>query len=71
MGRILARYHELEHGKDAASQLRERGLAPKDVQVVVMTHLHGDHASAISTFPDSTSSYPPPSGRSRRSPPRS
>ncbi len=53
-GRILARYHVLERGQDAASQLRDRGLSPKDVKVVVMTHLHGDHASAIASFPDAT-----------------
>ena len=52
-GRTPARYHELEPGQDAASQLRDRGLGPKDVKVV-MTHLHGDHASAISSFPDAT-----------------
>jgi len=54
MGRIMAGYHELERGKDAASQLRERGLAPKDIQVVVMTHLHAAHASAVAAFPDAT-----------------
>ena len=37
-----------------AAQLRERGIAPSDVKVVVMTHLHIDHASAISEFPEAT-----------------
>lgn len=54
MGRVLARYHELEQGQDAAAQLRGKGLSPKDIQVVVMTHLHADHASAISAFPEAT-----------------
>lgn len=44
----------LEPGEDVPSQLRERGLDPGEIPVVVMTHLHMDHASAISEFPNST-----------------
>jgi len=44
----------LEAGEDAPAQLRKRGLDPNEVPVVVMTHLHSDHASAISEFPQST-----------------
>jgi glyoxylase-like metal-dependent hydrolase (beta-lactamase superfamily II) len=40
--------------EDVPSQLRARGLDPAEVAVVVMTHLHMDHASAISEFPRST-----------------
>lgn len=41
--------------KDAvAEQLRARGIQPADVKVVVMTHLHIDHASAMSEFPNAT-----------------
>ena len=54
MGRILSRYYSLEQGEDVPSQLHARGLSPSDIAVVVMTHLHADHASAISEFPDST-----------------
>ena len=36
----------------APAQLRAKGIEP--VRVVVMTHLHVDHASAISEFPDAT-----------------
>jgi N-acyl homoserine lactone hydrolase len=36
----------------ARAQLRARGI--HDVAVVVMTHLHVDHASAISEFPEAT-----------------
>ena len=36
------------------AQLRERGLDPGEIPVVVMTHLHIDHTSAISEFPNST-----------------
>src|SRR5919204_1160436 len=45
---------EQEPGQDVPAQLRKRGIEPHDVGVVVMTHLHVDHASAISEFPDST-----------------
>jgi N-acyl homoserine lactone hydrolase len=37
-----------------SSQLRGLGVEPTDVSVVVMTHLHSDHASGIAEFPDST-----------------
>jgi glyoxylase-like metal-dependent hydrolase (beta-lactamase superfamily II) len=35
-------------------QLRARGIDPSEIRVVVMTHLHSDHASGISQFPDAT-----------------
>jgi glyoxylase-like metal-dependent hydrolase (beta-lactamase superfamily II) len=35
-------------------QLRKRGFDPKSVAIVVMTHLHVDHASGVSQFPDAT-----------------
>ncbi len=44
----------LDAGKDVPSQLRDRGLDPGEIPVVVMTHMHIDHASAISEFPQST-----------------
>jgi len=44
----------LDAGRDVAAQLRERGLDPGEIPVVVMTHLHIDHASAISEFSQST-----------------
>src|SRR3954452_23935875 len=36
------------------SQLLERDIDARDVKLVVMTHLHVDHASAISEFPNAT-----------------
>jgi glyoxylase-like metal-dependent hydrolase (beta-lactamase superfamily II) len=45
---------ELAAGEDVPAQLRKRGLDPGEIPVVVMTHLHLDHSSAISEFPDST-----------------
>jgi glyoxylase-like metal-dependent hydrolase (beta-lactamase superfamily II) len=44
----------MEHDQAVAFQLRDRGIQPVDVGVVVMTHLHYDHASGVSEFPDAT-----------------
>ena len=44
----------LESGEDVPSQLRKRGFEAGEVPIVVMTHLHLDHTSAISEFPQST-----------------
>ncbi len=44
----------LDAGADVPSQLRSRGLDPGEIPVVVMTHMHIDHTSAISEFPNST-----------------
>ncbi|HEX7293615.1 MAG TPA: N-acyl homoserine lactonase family protein [Solirubrobacterales bacterium] len=44
----------LAAGEDVPAQLRNRGLDPGEVPVVVMTHLHIDHTSAISEFPQAT-----------------
>jgi N-acyl homoserine lactone hydrolase len=55
-GRLGARFAnpELGPGEDIPAQLRERGLSAQQIAVLVMTHLHYDHASAISEFPKST-----------------
>ena len=44
----------LRPGEDVPAQLRARGLEPGEIPIVVMTHLHLDHTSAISEFPRST-----------------
>jgi glyoxylase-like metal-dependent hydrolase (beta-lactamase superfamily II) len=44
----------LEPGEDVPAQLRARGLSPGEIPIVVMTHMHLDHTSAISEFPNST-----------------
>ncbi|HXV05264.1 MAG TPA: N-acyl homoserine lactonase family protein [Solirubrobacterales bacterium] len=56
LGRLATRFGkpELEPGADLPSQLRERGLDPGEIPVVVLTHMHLDHTSAISEFPRST-----------------
>jgi N-acyl homoserine lactone hydrolase len=52
LGRFSGRHYTVEEGKDIVSQLRERGLAPSDIAVVALTHLHEDHASGIEAFPE-------------------
>jgi N-acyl homoserine lactone hydrolase len=55
-GRLASRVGNpsLEAGSDVPAQLRERNLDPGEIPVVVMTHMHIDHTSAISEFPNST-----------------
>jgi N-acyl homoserine lactone hydrolase len=55
-GATAARFGKpsLEPGEAVPAQLRDRGLDPGEIPVVVMTHLHLDHSSAISEFPGST-----------------
>src|SRR5262245_2031769 len=55
-GRLATRFGKpsLDAGADVPAQLRKRGLEPSELPVVVMTHMHIDHTSAISEFPDST-----------------
>jgi N-acyl homoserine lactone hydrolase len=55
-GRLLGHFAKprLEPGADLPAQLRARGLDPSKVAIVLLTHLHYDHASAISEFPEST-----------------
>ena len=56
LGRLVANFSkpELEPGKDLPSQLRARGIEAKSIGLVVMTHLHFDHASGMSEFPGAT-----------------
>jgi N-acyl homoserine lactone hydrolase len=52
LGRFSGRHYRVEEGEDVVSQLRDRGLAAADIGVVVLTHLHEDHASGIEAFPE-------------------
>lgn len=38
-------------GRDLPAQLRDRGIEPKSLRLVVMTHMHFDHTSGMSQFP--------------------
>jgi N-acyl homoserine lactone hydrolase len=44
----------MEHDQALRFQLARRGVEPSEVRVVIMTHMHFDHASAISEFPGAT-----------------
>jgi len=44
----------MDTGQDAAATLRRLGVDTADVRVVVMTHLHYDHASGVVDFPAAT-----------------
>ena len=56
MGGVIGRLcrFESEPSETAVAQLRARGLEPGDIKLVVMTHMHMDHASAISDFTEAT-----------------
>ncbi|MGH2951782.1 MAG: N-acyl homoserine lactonase family protein [Solirubrobacterales bacterium] len=56
MGRLAASFGRpmLEPGEDLPSQLRARDIDPKAIRLVVMTHLHFDHSSGMSEFPNAT-----------------
>lgn len=54
LGRIGARFFqrlEMEPEQATPGQLRARELDPAAIRLVLMTHLHADHASAVSEFP--------------------
>ncbi|MGB2693668.1 MAG: N-acyl homoserine lactonase family protein [Dehalococcoidia bacterium] len=50
LGRLYSGAIEMKPEQAVAAQLRARGIDPGDVAVVIMTHLHVDHASGISEF---------------------
>jgi glyoxylase-like metal-dependent hydrolase (beta-lactamase superfamily II) len=54
VGAFISRGIEMDPEKAVAAQLRERGIEPSSVRVVIMTHLHLDHASAMADFPGAT-----------------
>ena len=56
-GRLLAYYYrglKMSSEQAVPAQLRARGMDAAGIRCVLMTHMHVDHASAISEFPDST-----------------
>jgi N-acyl homoserine lactone hydrolase len=56
LGRVIGSFSRprLEPGRDVPARLRARGLDPKTIPLVVMTHLHFEHTSAVSEFPGAT-----------------
>jgi N-acyl homoserine lactone hydrolase len=53
LGRVMGRFSHarIEPGQDLPGQLRARGVDPKAVGLIVMTHMHLDHTSGMSQFP--------------------
>lgn len=56
LGRVISRLYDIDMKPEQAiaAQLRGLGIEPRDIRVVIMTHLHLDHASAISDFTEAT-----------------
>jgi len=56
IGRLIARFARprLAPGDDLPAQLRAREIEPRRIELVVMTHMHFDHTSAMSEFSGAT-----------------
>jgi N-acyl homoserine lactone hydrolase len=56
MGGLIGRFYtfEMEPEQTVAAQLRTRGIQADEIKLVVMTHMHMDHASAISDFTEAS-----------------
>lgn len=56
LGAIAARIFDVRMRAEQSvpAQLERLGLGPQAVRVVIMTHLHFDHASGVSEFPQAT-----------------
>jgi glyoxylase-like metal-dependent hydrolase (beta-lactamase superfamily II) len=56
LGSVLGRLYSINMTPDQAiaAQLRKLGVEPRDINVVVMTHMHMDHTSAMSDFTEAT-----------------
>jgi glyoxylase-like metal-dependent hydrolase (beta-lactamase superfamily II) len=51
VGRIMGRTANMRPEQAVVAQLRQLGIDPEEVGLIVMTHLHFDHASALCDFP--------------------
>ncbi len=54
IGRLMGRNIRMRPEQAVVEQLRARGIDPAGIELVVMTHLHFDHASALCDFPAAT-----------------
>lgn len=54
LGRIYGRFSRpnVEREHELPGQLRDRGVDPRAIRLVVMTHMHFDHTSGMSQFPE-------------------
>jgi N-acyl homoserine lactone hydrolase len=65
-GRLLVRDLQMTPEQTVAAQLRARGIDPAEVRLIVMTHLHFDHASGLADFPGATVLVSEPEWRAAR-----
>ena len=54
LGGLIFKDLQMDPRQAVPAQLRELGFDPDDVKTVLLTHLHSDHASGISQFPEAT-----------------
>jgi glyoxylase-like metal-dependent hydrolase (beta-lactamase superfamily II) len=54
VGTLMTRNMRMDPQQPVAAQLTARGIDAADVGLIVMTHLHFDHASALCDFPSAT-----------------
>lgn len=52
VGHFLINQGVLQKGESAAEQLEKIGIYPNDIDFVILTHLHTDHASGLRQFKD-------------------
>jgi N-acyl homoserine lactone hydrolase len=53
-GALMARGMNMDSENTVTVQCKRRGVDPADIELIVMTHLHFDHASALCDFPSAT-----------------
>ncbi len=54
LGAVMGRVLDIDMRQSIPAALADRGVSAADVPTVVMTHLHFDHTSGVSQFPNST-----------------
>jgi N-acyl homoserine lactone hydrolase len=54
IGRLIGRNVRMRPEQTAAAQLQALGIEPAAIRLIVMTHLHFDHAGALADFPGAT-----------------
>ena len=52
VGHFLINQGVLPKGESAVEQLEKIGIAPRDLDYIILTHLHTDHASGLRQFKD-------------------